>query len=98
MPTWLSSSSASRRRQAPSEPPDLARLQSGDAAAFEQDISGIGPQLTADHVEAGGLAGPVRSDQRHELAATDLEADTGYGLHAAKRFGEVADRKHRHGV
>src|SRR5262249_5882889 len=55
-----------------------------------------GPQLTADHVEAGGLAGAVRSDQRQELAAADREADTVYGAHAAERFGEAADRKHRH--
>src|SRR5262245_44099810 len=80
------------------EPPDLTRLQGGDAPALEQDIAGIGPQLTADHVEARGLAGAVRSDQGKQLAATDLEADAVHGPHAAKRLVQVANRKHHHGV
>src|SRR6516164_349977 len=53
---------------ADAEAPDLAWLKAGNAAIAETDFAAIGLKLPVDHVEAGRLAGAVRTDQRQELA------------------------------
>jgi len=43
--------------------------------AVELDGAAIGLDQTGDHVEDGGLAGAVRAQQTHRLAAADIDAD-----------------------
>ena len=41
----------------------------------QADAAGVGTQLAAQHVEAGGFAGAVRADQRQHLPGRDTEGD-----------------------
>ena len=52
--------------------------------AVEAHAAGVGPELAVEHVEAGGLAGAVRPDQRQQLAGRDREGHAVHGLHAAE--------------
>src|SRR5262249_29709988 len=81
---------------ADAEPPDLARLEPHDAAIGETDFTLIGSELPVDHVEAGRLAGAVRSDQGQELACTNVEAGIVDGAHAAERLRQVAHGENAH--
>ena len=44
--------------------------------AAELHAAGAGADQSADHIEQGGLAGAVRSDEADDLVFGDLEADT----------------------
>src|SRR5262249_26691991 len=78
---------------ADAQPPDVARFQPSDAAAFVQNITRVGSQLAVDHVEACRFAGAVWSDQRQKLTATDSECDAIEGVTAAEGFVQMADCK-----
>src|SRR5690606_2077061 len=45
----------------------------------------------ADHVEGGGLAGAVRTDQRIDFTTPDVEADAGHGFDATETLGQTFD-------
>src|SRR5207342_710456 len=51
-------------------------------------------ELAVEAVEAGGLACPVRADERHQLAAGHRERDVVDGAHAAEDLGQVDDLEH----
>src|SRR6185312_5862249 len=85
-------------RAADAAPPHLARRQAGDVRAFEQDLARVRRELAVDHVEAGGLAGAVRTDHGEEFARVDRETRFVDGVHAAERFAERADGEHGHGA
>src|SRR5438094_9723747 len=64
--------------------PDLPRREAEDRFAAEQDFAGVRGELSVHHVEAGGLAGAVRSDEGEEFAAAHREADAIDRAHAAE--------------
>src|ERR1700694_1292738 len=78
------------------QPPDLAWLEPGEIFLLEPDLAGIRRKLAVDHVEAGGLAGAVRTDHGEELAALDLEAHAVDAAYAAERLGERTHRELAH--
>src|SRR5205814_10226112 len=47
--------------------PDLARREAEERLAAEQDLARVGAELAVDDVDAGPLAGAVRSEERDEL-------------------------------
>src|SRR5207249_3644549 len=67
------------------DPPgdDLARAETVEPRALEFDAPGAQGQKPADGAQGGGLAGAVRSDQRHRLAGAHLERDPGGGRQVA---------------
>ena len=84
-------------RPADSEPPDPPRRPAGDVGAQRHHAAGVGADLAHQHVEAGRLAGPVRADQRHQLARRHGERHAVHGAHAAEALGEpvrLQDRRH----
>ena len=54
-----------------------------------QDLARIGRELAVHHVEAGGLAGAVRADERDQLARRDAEGNVAHRLDAAVRLGQI---------
>src|SRR5438094_3677678 len=75
--------------------PDLPRREAEDRFAAEQHLAGIGAELAVHHVEAGGLAGAVGTDEREELALAEREAHPVDRAHAAERFLQVAHLEKR---
>ena len=71
-------------------------LSPGDVAAGKADAAAIGPDLAAQHVEARGLAGAVGTDEGHELALGEREADAGHRLDAAIGLGEAVHGEQAH--
>ena len=63
---------------------DLRRARMGDVAAFEGDGAAGRAVEARDHVEQGGLAGAIRTDDRHDLAATDGHRHVLNRAHAAE--------------
>jgi hypothetical protein len=70
------------------EPPDAARRKAHHLVPAELDAAGVRAQLAAQAVEAGCLAGAVRSDQGEQLARVQPEAHILDRPDAAKRLGE----------
>ncbi len=64
--------------------------QPGDVAAVDQDAAAVDRNETGDHVEHGGLAGTVRSQQPDRLAAADGETDPAHHLALAETLLDVA--------
>ena len=60
------------------------------------DAAGIGPDLAVQAVEAGGLAGAVRADQREKLARPEREAHIVHRLDAAIGLAQALDLEHGH--
>src|SRR5205823_2993028 len=83
-------------RSADAEAPQLVRVKSHDAASCESDLARVGPQLAVQHVEAGGLAGAVRADQRHDFARIHREAHVAHRLHAAVGLGQSSHLERAH--
>ena len=54
--------------------------------SVKKNFSLIGTEHTRDHIEAGGLAGAVGTDQRCDGACADFEGRLRDGLQAAERF------------
>ena len=63
--------------------------QRGDVAAVEGDAAFVRRQQPGDHVETGGLAGAVRAEQPHHLAALQREADTADHRPVAVALAEI---------
>ena len=73
--------------------PSMRRLR-GQVTAIERDRA-LAADETADRVDEGGLARPVGTDQRDELARCDIEIDLREGPDAAVGHGQAAHRQHR---
>ncbi len=63
------------RQVADAEAGALVHRLAGDVLAVEQDGAVVGLDQAGDHVEAGRLAGAVGSQETHDLAARQLQAD-----------------------
>ena len=61
----------------------------------EQHLPGVGRDQPGDDVEAGGLAGAVRAQQAHGLAAVQVERDVAQHGAAAIVLGQVPRRQDR---
>jgi hypothetical protein len=59
----------------------------------KQDVARIGTLETDDHVERGGLAGPVRAEQPHHLALFNLQTDVVHNATAPIMFDEMCAAK-----
>src|SRR5690606_4838690 len=77
------------------EPPDASRRHADRLAAEDADGAGIGNELAHQHVEAGGLARAVRTDQRDDLAGRHLEIDIVDRNHAAEGLAQSTHLEHR---
>src|ERR1700712_1314832 len=64
--------------------------------AVEHDGAGVWPELAVDHVEAGGLAGAVRPQQRQQLAGGQVKRDIGYRGHAAVGLLQISYLEQAH--
>ncbi len=67
----------------------------GDVLAIQADAAIVRRDQAGDHVETGGLAGAVRPEQAHDLAAMQGEADALHHRPAAER---LADPVHEQAV
>src|SRR6185437_15492322 len=67
-----------------------------DARTVQADFAAIGPKLPAEHVEAGGFARAVGTNQPDDLAGFDLESDAVDNNVAAEGFGQADDVQQRH--
>ena len=75
------------------EPGDVGRLQARDVAALVDDRALGRRQELGQEVEAGGLAGAVRADERMDRAAPDLEIDTVDRGEALELLGQALRRQ-----
>ena len=71
----------------------------GEVARIEMDRAAVTLHQSRDHVEAGGLAGAVGSEQADDLAAANREAHVVYDGAGIVAFREVArgENTHRRG-
>ena len=76
----------------------LMGRHAGDVAALEDDASAGRGLRPGDHVEGGGLAGAVRSDQPGDRAAPHLEAGAVDRGQAAIALHQLIDAQDRRGV
>src|SRR6185503_10704332 len=63
---------------------DLVRLQAGETAVVEPEVTAIGRIDAGENIEQRGLAGTVGTDQAVDLALADGEGDIIQRLHAAE--------------
>ena len=63
---------------------------------FEKNLPSVGPKLSVDQIEAGGLAGAVRADHRQQFARFDGKTDSLDSTHAAEGFRKFIDRENVH--
>ena len=68
--------------------------QVGDVVAVELDPALADPGHTHDAGEGAGLPGPVRAEQRHHLAVTDLERHALDRVDRAVADGHPLDAQH----
>ena len=82
---------------ADAQAPDPARRQPDQLAPRQADAAGIGPDLAVQAVEAGGLAGAVRPDQRQKLAGLERESRRRPPPATPPiRLAQALDLEHRH--
>jgi hypothetical protein len=62
--------------------------------AGEDDRAGRRLQKTGDQIEAGRLAGPVRTDEAQDLATPDVERDVADGGDATERLAYATHVEH----
>jgi len=62
-----------------------------DVLAVQPDGAAVGRNQAGDHVETGGLAGPVRPQQARDLTALDMKGDVAHHLPLAEGAGDVID-------
>ena len=75
--TVTSGSSAPPCSMAPTRPACTAAHRS---CTEDRDLAGVRPGQAQQHVDGGGLAGPVGSEERHHLAGCDLQVDPADGV------------------
>src|SRR5437763_14575417 len=74
------------RQVADPEPSALVHRKSRDVVAVELDLSAIGLDQSGDHVEDGGLAGAIRSEQADGFPSPHMDARSRYDLTPAEAF------------
>ena len=75
--------------------PDVG-LGARDVLAVEHDAPAHGVLQARDHVEHGGLAGPVRTDQPGDLAGLHIEVDAAHGRVPAEADGRATHLEQGH--
>src|SRR5882724_10708152 len=81
------------RQIANPQPRALIHRELGDVVAVEFDGAAIRLDQAGDHVEHGGLAGAVRTQQADRLAAADIDADAAHHLPRAETFFHAVHSK-----
>ena len=76
-------------------PGDDVRRPPADGDPAVGDVAPVGREQAGDHVEQGGLAGAIRSDQGVDSAAADREGRVVEGRDAAERLGHAATLERR---
>ena len=66
-----------------------------DVLAPEVDAAAIGPKITHQDAECGGLAGTVRADQAHGLPGLDAQVQAIDRHQTAKALGRAAQLQER---
>ena len=66
-----------------------AQVEPADAHA-----AGRGEQQAAEHLDGGGLAGPVRAEEREQFARRDVQGEVLHGDLRAVLLGDVANVDH----
>ncbi len=77
------------------EPADPVRRQPGDVASGEADRAGGRREGAGDHVEQGGLAAAIGTDDAAQPAVVDRQAHPAERPHPAERLGDVLDLEQR---
>src|SRR6185503_816824 len=77
--------------------PDAMRRHPRHVPVADQDGARVRSELSVQQIEARGLSGAVRPDERDQLARLERERDIAQRLHAAVGLGEAAhlERIHR---
>jgi len=78
------------------EPAEQRRPVAVEPLAEQPDLAGVGGDQPEDHVQGGGLAGAVGTEQADDLARADPEADAVHGGDRPEALGDVADVEDRH--
>ncbi len=81
------------RQVADAQPGAAVHRQARDVVAVERDPPAIGRHQAGDHVEDGGLAGAVGSEQANRLAVADIEPGVLDDGPAAIALGQPFDRE-----
>src|SRR5207244_4474433 len=71
--------------------------QQRHVGVFESDAAGVARHEAHDHVEGGGLAGSVRTEEADHLAARELERQITHDLAGLVALGESRGLKRAHG-
>lgn len=67
-----------------------------DVQVVNQHLAVIGAHQADDHVEGGGLAGPVGAEQADDLAAVDAQTDVADHLALLVALGQVTGNEGGH--
>ena len=62
-----------------------------DRLALEEDLAAVGGMRAGDALDERRLARAVVADERHHLAAADLEVDVGERLHRPEGLRDVPE-------
>jgi len=84
-------------RPAEPQPDPFVNGQLGDILSLKQDLSGIHRQGTGKHVDQGGFACPIGSDNGCENPLFKGEIDPVGRYHLAKSLMQFPDFEERHG-
>jgi len=74
------------------QPIDAVRRQPVQSCCIQPYLARCERESAADQVEQGGLAGPVRADQRVTLTRGDVYADAADDLGLAELLGDAGER------
>ena len=74
----------------------LMRLQGGDVAPVEEDLSVAGRVDAADAIEDAGLASTVGANDGEKITGMHLKADAGKGGHATKAQVQIVQPQQLH--
>ncbi len=69
-------------------------LLDGGIESIELDLTAGGPQQRSKHLDGGGFAGSIGSQEGKYLSLGDVEADVADGGEISEGFNQMADRNH----
>ncbi len=73
------------------QPAGAGRTQIRDVPPFEPDAAMVGPIDAADHIEDGGLAGAVGTDQPQYLPLGHIKRNAVHGADATEALMNIVD-------
>src|ERR1700729_4006956 len=76
------------KRSNQAEPRHIGRRHRRDVLSLVEDLTRRRPQKLGEQIETGRLAGPIRTDQGVNTAATHLEADVAYSKESREFLGQ----------